>query len=409
MRRRTLSLVLVGLAVVACGAPRTRGARYVIPNAADGDLDARAKELCGPGVRYSVDTHRVSSAYTIGATQYFRGWTAAEVLCDNPKVSTDPDDASQPGYCIAGRGKSARVDNIRKASLVVGELVVDGAGALYRLPAEAGKPASPIETIRGVSQLSHDGKRYCALHGSREATCFVLETGQSPTEIMRIDAPVRAVVADMAIKEDGQVLRRGEALATNVIAAGAGGGRICVAKRGAVIECRADGSGWTPLQIPGATAPEQIWMTANIGFVVAGGRVLGSFPSSAAAKAPELATGGSDYTAAASGFRLGCLARSGEDAVCWDMLEGSAPAPARHLHGLKALRGAGNAVCGVTQANELVCVGEQRRTSRSVTNLETMLRGVYVARDVASFDLTETLLGVVLADGSLVVHVAGDC
>jgi hypothetical protein len=407
MKRR--SLALATLALVACGGSRSGGSRYVIPNATDGDLDARAKELCGAGTRYSIKTQRVSSAYTLGATEYFRGWTAAEVLCDNPNVSTDPDDGSQPGYCIAGRGKSARVPNVRRAKLVVGELVVDEAGGLYRLPEEAGKAATPVDAIRGVSQLSHDGRRYCALHTSKEATCFALEAGQPPTEITRVDAPVRAVVADMAIKEDGKALRRGAPLATNVIAAAASGGRICVAKRGAEIECGTEGAAWAPVQIPGGTSLEQIWMTANVGFAVTGGKVLGSFPVSAEGKLPALSTSGDDYTAASSGFRLGCLARSGQDALCWDMLDGSATATSRHLHGVKALRGAGNAVCGLTQANELVCVGEQRRTSRSVTSLDTMLRGVFVARDVVSFDLTETLLAVVLADGTVIIHVAGDC
>jgi hypothetical protein len=292
------------------------------------------------------------------------------------------------------------------ARLVSGELVADAQGNVFRLPGTLEARAEPLPALRDVVALSRRGARYCALHGARTATCFTLEPGAPPTAVVTVPAPVQAVIGDMALRPDGSLWRDLELVSRDVAAAAVSGKRSCIAtKRG--VACQTDDGKLTP--VDERTGVGAVWLTSNAGFASAGGRVLATWAASPDVPAPQLELTGAGYTSAASGFRLACLGRAGREALCWDMLQGSASAPAPDLVDLQIVRGAGHAVCGLNGARELLCAGELRRTSRSVTSLRSMLRGVAVARDVVSFDLTEGVLAVVTADGSLVVYVEGEC
>src|SRR5262249_39774439 len=158
--------------------------------------------------------------------------------------------------------------------------------------------------------------------------------------------------------------------------AAASQGHTCVTGKGGARCSPAGETAWTPIEA--VKDVSALWLTSNIGFAAANGKIVSTWPTSPSIPPPKLALEGEAFVGAASGFRLACIGRSDGPAVCWDTVEKVDPIAAPGLASLATLRASGNALCAVNASRELVCVGEQRRTARSVTSLRSMLREVRV-------------------------------
>jgi len=399
--------VLFYFPLLHCATTQSRGqARFVVDHATPATIAAKAAELCGSGVRYSVETTGNHQTYSnIGLYVHY---TTTEIVCDRAATATatatDPDDATQRGYCAGGRGSVALVGNLSQAVAVSGEVIADHGGRLYRGPSTLGGSAQLLEVPIRANTISHRAGRYCALSDDKAAVCFTLDVGRPAERVVRVSGTAKALVGDLVLMDDGTLKKDGATIAKDVTAAAASASATCILRKNEVMCADADGASFAPVSLK--ASGDQLWITPTTGFVVAKGNVVATWPMSTDLFSPTLPLN-TMVTGVTSGNRLACLARRSAAAACWDMLE-TVP-PALTSVSFTSVAAGGSVVCGVNAQAELYCVGEQRRTSSSVSSLTTLMREVHVASDVAAFDLTDQTLTVVRKDGSVLIFVSREC